>query len=41
MAGNPQWCLSAADWQRQFAQWIDHGSPEALLHASIFLIFAR
>jgi CBS domain-containing protein len=39
MAGNPQWCLSADDWQRQFAQWIDHGSPEALLHASIFFDF--
>ncbi len=39
MAGNPQWCLSAADWQQQFAQWIDHGSPEALLHASIFFDF--
>ena len=39
MAGNPQWCLSVTDWQRQFAQWIDHGSPEALLHASIFFDF--
>lgn len=39
MAGNPQWCLSAADWQRQFAEWIDHGSPEALLKASIFFDF--
>ena len=39
MAGNPQWCLSGADWQRQFAEWIDHGSPEALLHASIFFDF--
>ncbi|MFP5410861.1 MAG: DUF294 nucleotidyltransferase-like domain-containing protein [Gammaproteobacteria bacterium] len=39
MAGNPQWCLSAADWKRQFAEWIDHGSPEALLHASIFFDF--
>ena len=39
MAGNPQWCLSADDWQRQFAQWIEHGSPEALLHASIFFDF--
>ena len=39
MAGNPQWCLSTADWQRQFAEWIDHGSPEALLHASIFFDF--
>ncbi|MEW6119236.1 MAG: DUF294 nucleotidyltransferase-like domain-containing protein [Pseudomonadota bacterium] len=39
MASNPQWCLSAADWQRQFSDWIDHGSPEALLHASIFFDF--
>jgi CBS domain-containing protein len=39
MAGNPQWCLSTADWQRQFAEWIDHGNPEALLHASIFFDF--
>lgn len=39
MAGNPQWCLSASDWKRQFAEWIDHGSPEALLHASIFFDF--
>ncbi len=39
MAGNPQWCLSAADWQRQFSEWIDHGSPESLLHASIFFDF--
>jgi CBS domain-containing protein len=39
MAGNPQWCLSETGWQRQFAEWIDHGSPEALLHASIFFDF--
>lgn len=39
MASNPQWCLSLVDWQQQFAQWIDHGSPEALLHASIFFDF--
>jgi CBS domain-containing protein len=39
MAGNPQWCLPAAGWQRQFADWIDHGSPEALLKASIFFDF--
>ena len=39
MASNPKWCLSLDDWQQQFAQWIDHGSPEALLHASIFFDF--
>ncbi len=36
MAGNPQWCLRAADWQAIFARWIDGGDPEALLNASIF-----
>jgi CBS domain-containing protein len=39
MAGNPKWCLSLINWQQQFTQWIDHGSPEALLHASIFFDF--
>ena len=39
MASNPKWCLSQADWQQQFTLWIDHGSPEALLHASIFFDF--
>jgi CBS domain-containing protein len=39
MASNPKWCLSLADWQQQFTQWIDHGSPDALLHSSIFFDF--
>ena len=39
MASNPKWCLSAAGWQQQFSLWIDHGSPEALLNASIFFDF--
>lgn len=39
MASNPQWCLSEAEWQVRFAQWIDHGNPEALLGASIFFDF--
>jgi CBS domain-containing protein len=39
MASSPQWCLSAAGWQQQFTQWIDHGSPEALLNSSIFFDF--
>ena len=39
MAGNPKWCLSLAEWKRTFAAWIDGGSPEALLHASIFFDF--
>ncbi|HWR75768.1 MAG TPA: DUF294 nucleotidyltransferase-like domain-containing protein [Thiobacillus sp.] len=39
MASNPRWCLSADGWQQQFTQWIDHGTPEALLNASIFFDF--
>lgn len=36
MAGNPQWCLTFDEWRGKFARWIDSGSPEALLHGSIF-----
>ena len=36
MAGNPQWCLTLDEWKTKFGQWIDSGSPEALLHGSIF-----
>jgi CBS domain-containing protein len=36
MASNPECCLSAAEWQVRFAQWIEHGAPEDLLRASIY-----
>ena len=36
MAGNPECCLSAAEWRARFAHWIEQGSPEHLLKASIF-----
>ena len=39
MASNPRWCLSREEWQKTFANWIDHGSPEDLLNASIFFDF--
>lgn len=39
MANNPRWCLSREEWQKTFADWIDHGSPEDLLNASIFFDF--
>jgi CBS domain-containing protein len=39
MAGNPRWCLSAAEWRGEFARWIDSGDPEALLHGTIFFDF--
>jgi CBS domain-containing protein len=39
MASNPQWCLSLEEWRGIFLDWIMHGTPEALLHASIFFDF--
>lgn len=39
MASNPKWCLPLSGWQEQFADWIDHGDPQALLNASIFFDF--
>lgn len=39
MAGNPKWCLTRAEWQARFAEWIDRGGPDELLHASIFFDF--
>jgi CBS domain-containing protein len=39
MAGNSKWCLSLEEWKRTFSAWISGGSPEALLHASIFFDF--
>lgn len=39
MAGNPRWCLSLEEWHERFANWIDTGEPEALLHGAIFFDF--
>jgi CBS domain-containing protein len=39
MASNPQCCLSLAEWQHRFADWIDVGDPHALLNATIFFDF--
>nr|AOO54650.1 prohead protease [uncultured bacterium] len=39
MASNPKWCLSLEEWKRAFSAWISGGSPESLLHASIFFDF--
>jgi CBS domain-containing protein len=39
MAGNPECCLSAEEWQTRFAQWIERGTPENLLKATIFFDF--
>lgn len=39
MAMNPRWCLSAREWCERFDDWIEHGGPQDLLHASIFFDF--
>jgi CBS domain-containing protein len=39
MASNPKWCLSLVEWKRAFSAWISAGSPDALMHASIFFDF--
>ena len=39
MAGNPECCLSLDEWRQRFTRWIDQGTPEHLLKASIFFDF--
>jgi CBS domain-containing protein len=39
MAGNPECCLSLEEWKARFLDWIEHGTPEHLLNASIFFDF--
>jgi CBS domain-containing protein len=39
MASNPECCLSLAEWQQRFGRWIESGSPEHLLNASIYFDF--
>ena len=39
MAGNPQCCLSLAEWQARFSNWIEYPQPKALLNAAIFFDF--
>jgi CBS domain-containing protein len=39
MARNPECCLTLAEWKGRFSRWIDGGTPEHLLKASIFFDF--
>ncbi len=39
MASNPECCLSTDEWRERFAQWIEQGSPDHLLKASIYFDF--
>jgi len=36
MASNPECCLSLDEWKSRFSRWIDQGTPEHLLKATIF-----
>jgi CBS domain-containing protein len=39
MAGNPEWCLTLAEWKDRFTHWLLKPEPMALLNASIFFDF--
>ena len=39
MASNPPCCLTLHQWKKRFALWIDQGSPQDLLKASVFFDF--
>lgn len=39
MASNPECCLSLEEWQDRFGRWIDQGTPQHLLNASIYFDF--
>lgn len=36
MARNPACCLTSGEWRQRFLNWIEQGSPEDLLSASIY-----
>lgn len=36
MASQPACCLRLSEWLDRFSRWVAHGSPQDLLHASIF-----
>ena len=39
MASNPQCCLSLEEWRSRFDRWVNTGTPEHLLNASIYFDF--
>ena len=39
MAGNRSWCLSLAEWQGKFINWMEVPDPEAIMHSTIFFDF--
>ncbi len=39
MASNPECCLSLDEWKVRFSRWVEQGTPEHLLKATIFFDF--
>ena len=39
MAGEADCCLTLDEWRERFGHWIEHGSPQDLLNASIYFDF--
>ena len=39
MASNPDWCLSATEWNKQFKKWISTPTEEAIMLCTIFFDF--
>ncbi len=39
MAKNPKWCQPLSIWKKYFSSWIHVGTPENLLHTTIFFDF--
>ena len=39
MARNPECCLSLNEWKARFSRWVDQGTPDHLLKATIFFDF--
>lgn len=39
MAGNPRWCMTAAEWQDTFSGWMRGVNGDALMNAAIFFDF--
>jgi CBS domain-containing protein len=39
MAGNPDWCLTQAEWRGKFEGWLSTPDPQSLLNSTIFFDF--
>ncbi|MFO8154485.1 MAG: DUF294 nucleotidyltransferase-like domain-containing protein [Pseudomonadota bacterium] len=39
MASNPECCLSTSEWRARFERWLEQGTPQHLLNATVFFDF--